>query len=449
MNLISLNANKRLASQAMRQRIATWAVSSQADVLLTQEPFTSNTSAPDAIGPYLHVGGNSKVAYWNHERWRASAPTLYTDYCMQIDMGYIRVLQVYLDAYRQTTRATQLEYLLSVVRSDQLRPTIIVGDFNLAPRPRDGLFGGYPSEFNSDIDRLPFYKLLEQGDLVDLGGEGEGVDYTIERLRQGNAMQFRCDLVLASKHVLAEIHWRYDHSVREPGGLTDHSAILIDLPVSLQIEDSPIQPSLFPMHEHDPAGARTGPEDYRPDRTAMARRGESAPARVLVKELRAGSDVRSILDYGCGRGADVTFYRSCGFDSVGYDPYGGFGFSVAPQRLFDVVTLVFVLNVLPDPWERAKVLMEAMRHVRPGGMMFVATRTRAEIERQALQNTWRVHNDGYWSHEGRRTFQRGFDAEEILRLARQAGLVPHPLSDRLPVNAGATMVVLQRGEDMH
>ncbi|MGZ6616518.1 MAG: methyltransferase domain-containing protein [Solirubrobacteraceae bacterium] len=57
--------------------------------------------------------------------------------------------------------------------------------------------------------------------------------------------------------------------------------------------------------------------------------------------------MRGVLDYGCGRGADLSYFRSLGIDAVGYDPHEPFGFAEPPAGLFMVVTLIFVLNVLP------------------------------------------------------------------------------------------------------
>jgi len=58
----------------------------------------------------------------------------------------------------------------------------------------------------------------------------------------------------------------------------------------------------------------------------------------------------SILDYGCGRGGDVTRLQADGYNIVGYDPHWAPEWHPGP---FDVVTLFYVLNVLDDPWSAA------------------------------------------------------------------------------------------------
>jgi hypothetical protein len=60
----------------------------------------------------------------------------------------------------------------------------------------------------------------------------------------------------------------------------------------------------------------------RPYATAIRRpSGGSAPARKLLPLIAEAPAVRSILDYGCGYGSDVGFYRANGYHAIGYDCY--------------------------------------------------------------------------------------------------------------------------------
>jgi len=86
------------------------------------------------------------------------------------------------------------------------------------------------------------------------------------------------------------------------------------------------------------------------------------------------------------------------------------------------VTLVFVLNVVPDPWQRLCTLRSATQHLRPGGYVLVATRSVETIKREVQAKAWLAFNDGYLSHAGKRTFQKGIDAPELALLATKAGL---------------------------
>ena len=91
----------------------------------------------------------------------------------------------------------------------------------------------------------------------------------------------------------------------------------------------------------------------------------------------------SILDYGCGTGADVTHYRNLGLDAEGYDIHQPFGYADLPRRQFRVVTLIFVLNVLPTARERLEVLRRAASFLAPAGLLVVAARSTSAIRAAA------------------------------------------------------------------
>lgn len=104
-------------------------------------------------------------------------------------------------------------------------------------------------------------------------------------------------------------------------------------------------------------------------KTARARRSLSAPAEYLLEhDLLAGR----ILDFGCGRGDLVKFLDG---DIEQYDPNWH---PKKPRGKFDVVTCIYVLNVL-RPVPRRTALAEAKAYVRRGGKLYVAVRR--DIER--------------------------------------------------------------------
>jgi SAM-dependent methyltransferase len=131
----------------------------------------------------------------------------------------------------------------------------------------------------------------------------------------------------------------------------------------------------------------------------MTRRSPSPFARNVLEVVAPKLSVGSILDYGCGRGTDVIHYRQGGLHADGYDPYPPFGWAHKPTATagYDLVTLAFVLNVLPDPWERVRVLKQAATYLRQGGHMLVVTRSPREIQTHAAHAGWVPHNDGYSS----------------------------------------------------
>lgn len=106
---------------------------------------------------------------------------------------------------------------------------------------------------------------------------------------------------------------------------------------------------------------------------------------------------------------------------------------------------MFVLNVLPDPGARIRALQDAAAFVRPGGHVVVVTRSPEEIAKAAAGGSWTAHHDGYWSSEGKGTFQRGVSAAETTALARHAGLAPAAGAAGLPLS-GVSHIVLVKPE---
>jgi len=108
-------------------------------------------------------------------------------------------------------------------------------------------------------------------------------------------------------------------------------------------------------------------------RTAMNRSRLSAPMSWL---LSAGHlNMTSILDYGSGKGYDANWLRLHGrpiepSSVADFDPYYQ---PKLPNRKFDIVTCIYVLNVLPIEQEM-KVINEAFSFVAPQGKLFIAVR---------------------------------------------------------------------------
>jgi SAM-dependent methyltransferase len=148
--------------------------------------------------------------------------------------------------------------------------------------------------------------------------------------------------------------------------------------------------------------------------------------RQIARELRSQGvldalGVCSILDFGCGYGADVQFYRNCKYDADGFDMESSFGWTEVKNRQYDLVTLVFVVNVLPTSEDRLNVVREAARYVRPGGYLLVAARSERVIASEARKGKWLRFNDGWISSPEKGTFQHGVSTEEIAWLLGAIG----------------------------
>jgi SAM-dependent methyltransferase len=440
--LASINLNKRLGNPAARARLTLWLQQHRVDVLLAQESWKPVNRPPIDLAGFTPGGGDGNLFCWIAERFAAPPVSRPESFVQRLEMAWLVVCNTYLDCGSTTARASQLGRLRKVVTAEPGRPTLACGDFNLAPRPVDGLSNGRPSTFNSATDRAPLAELLAEAGLVDATAS-DPPEFTIERQQSGGPSQFRCDLTLASDHLLPAVAVRYDHATRTgEHAFTDHSGILIDAPVTLALADHDEQDTLFALLPEPLDEALPTRVEYQPHKTAMSRARSSPFARTIVDVLVPRLGIVSVLDHGCGRGSDVNYYRAAGLDADGWDPHPGFGRTVEPGRQYDLVANVFVLNVLPDPWQRIRALQHAARFVRPGGHLFVVTRSPTDVDPRAASANWPAHHDGYWSSEAKGTFQKGIPAEEIIVLGRRAGLRPAVEQAMLAVTPAAGQALL-------
>jgi hypothetical protein len=180
-------------------------------------------------------------------------------------------------------------------------------------------------------------------------------------------------------------------------------------------------------------------------KTAIRRRRPSLPARTLLPTVRrwleAGDGTAAdICDYGCGTGADVSYYRDLGLDADGYDPHPPFGYAGPPARRYRIVTVFYVLNVIPQPAARVEILRRTSALLVPAGRLVVATRSSAVVRTRSRAGGWRAWGDGFVSHDRRLTFQRGFDQAALYQLGSAADLRP---VGELPGVPGATVVAFE------
>jgi SAM-dependent methyltransferase len=114
--------------------------------------------------------------------------------------------------------------------------------------------------------------------------------------------------------------------------------------------------------------------------TAIKRTKLSAPMRFLKEE---GYLQGSHLDYGCGKGSDANI-----LNIERYDPYW---FNVPLVDTYDTITCLYVLNVIPDLSERATVLHELHRLLKPDGVAYIAVRRDRFTEGWTSRGTWQGH----------------------------------------------------------
>lgn len=101
--------------------------------------------------------------------------------------------------------------------------------------------------------------------------------------------------------------------------------------------------------------------------TAKDRKYLSFPAKFLLEKKYLEGEV---LDFGCGLGNDVELLKKKGINIIGYDKYF---FPKYPEKKFDTITCIYVLNVLMQE-EQTNVLIEVSHLLKPTGKAFFAVR---------------------------------------------------------------------------
>lgn len=428
MRIVSANLNQRLGNPAARLRVEIWLGTKAPDLFFSQEPFKpSQLDRPDIAG-YRLVSTSPLVSCWIAQQHACPMIIEHNERWHEIQYRGVSAHNVYLSPYSSAARRAMLDDLAGAISGSEATPVVITGDFNLAPRLEDGLFGDRPSAFTKPSERRAFENLLGAADLVDATRPppGRNLEFTFERVQQRCPTRFRCDLALISNHLAGSTAVAYDHSVRTMSdAFTDHSALIVDMEthgMEALVSDQVV------------AGTRAVERGVRRDavgravtasgshKTAIKRQSPSQIARKLdAQGVLSSLGVQSILDFGCGYGADVEFYRSRGYDADGFDIEPRFGWTRRSERLHDFVTLVFVVNVLPTSEDRLSAVREAAKQVRPGGFLLIAARSESAITVEARKGNWAPFNDGWVSAPQKGTFQKGITPGELAWCAGAVG----------------------------
>lgn len=115
-------------------------------------------------------------------------------------------------------------------------------------------------------------------------------------------------------------------------------------------------------------------------KTAITRKGPSAPCRWLVKQGRV---VNPSIDWGCGKGADVAH-----IDGVGYDPYYQ-PYKPTMGEMFNTVLCTYVLNTMPNYHDRCLIVERMATHLNVGGWLYVTIRAdKKKLNGWTQRGTW-------------------------------------------------------------
>lgn len=174
------------------------------------------------------------------------------------------------------------------------------------------------------------------------------------------------------------------------------------------------------------------PSEINAWKTAITRRALSRPTRIAYEDGLINPRW-TMLDYGAGRGFDAGELAKQGIQATSWDPHYS---PDNPKTPVDVVNVGFVLNVIPEPEERKRVLKEAF--ALSDHALVIGVRT--ENQRPKLKSET-DYGDGVVTGSG--TFQKFFTREEFQRLVEDTlGLKAHIRDD------GIAYVFKDQGTEM-
>ena len=101
--------------------------------------------------------------------------------------------------------------------------------------------------------------------------------------------------------------------------------------------------------------------------TAITRKKLSAPMRWLYNNRSLGPNIIRRLDYGCGQGSDVVL------NPLAFERYDPHFFPTKPKGKFDLITCIYVLNVL-QPNAMEDTIERVFNLLAPGGTAYFAVR---------------------------------------------------------------------------
>ena len=176
--------------------------------------------------------------------------------------------------------------------------------------------------------------------------------------------------------------------------------------------------------------------------TAIARTRVSRPLRDLVDYAYEGVGLQAfangpVLDMGCGKGADIKYLAERHLDVTGYDPnhqeYAN-PCVLAPANSYGLVTCTFVVNVIEDPMEYRDLWETLAVVTKPGGKVFVASRTPYEISKSLKTTQATARNFGVVTSRG--TFQKGYTHTDLSFAGDRVGLTALTYLGRTSTYAG-------------
>ena len=163
-------------------------------------------------------------------------------------------------------------------------------------------------------------------------------------------------------------------------------------------------------------------------KTAIYRDRWTKPGRWLYEHFFQKDNITlgSMLDFGAGKSIDSECWKKEAevLNAQAYDKHEQSGFPGRGNRpdgqKFELVTVIFVLNVVETDQDRIKILNDAMQYVKPDGYIFIATRNKKDIAKAAKNGNWtKLPSGAFVSSPSKHTIQCGVDDQDIQSLVKK------------------------------
>jgi SAM-dependent methyltransferase len=126
----------------------------------------------------------------------------------------------------------------------------------------------------------------------------------------------------------------------------------------------------------------------------------------------------TVLDFGCGHGYFVQFLRNSGINADGYDPYSD-SFSKMPSGLFDIVTMIEVIEHLQYPYQEIQLIASKLKSE---GILYIETSFSDWVDKNHPYLNPKLGHTTIFSHKGLDVLLAKYRFEPMQHLSRNVRL---------------------------
>jgi hypothetical protein len=132
-------------------------------LVVVQEAWRAGAPVAPPWPGMRFLEGDGELAVWIRDTTGWPRVERLATWRQTVFLGGLAIHSVHLDPYGVAAPVEQLQILAERL---PIGDNVVLGDFNLAPRPVDGIYGTSPSRFTSARERRAFAELLAARELA-------------------------------------------------------------------------------------------------------------------------------------------------------------------------------------------------------------------------------------------------------------------------------------------